>query len=845
MINKQLLYILLLITTVFSLVSASVFASRVEDKPQSIYDILVTEQKFHDFLMQIEEANLVDDFKNIDKGTVFAPVNAAFEGKTTLIAPRKNLTKEQLLYHIIPVSLKSGDLYDGRLLDTQAQLDGVTQKVKVLKSTISRNIEVGADNGQELGHVLEEMEATNGMIQAVDKVLPLPVYLDETLHINQETENFYELAKTARIDRELKNAKGNTIFVAKDDFFGDTLDPIQKKYLLEQKGGRKDLARFLDHQIAPKIFYSHDLKEGKSSIATVEGSEELDIVVKHNKLLPSTITVNGVKVIHQDVLSANGVIHVLESPILPKNKEFLKLSARKVLVGMNATRFIELFDENDLGSYLDDQNDVITILAPSNHALDEPKFMTAADTKSWLKYHIVHGRYTPSDLQDGQLLETESHGDLGKAFQRIDVHIVSQDQDYENDKLFRESITFGKAGVLGDPVTVGDNLIIYPLARSLVLPRPPLSRLPVNLELSTFVAGLYASGAGEEIENAHGITLFAPTNEAFSRLGLLAKFLLQPESKKKLEQVVTYHAVRGVFYENSTSEGEHREVTLSSGAEIRLNKTDHGFFVRGSGAADGNDRNTIAQVIDADILTSNGVIHTIDRVQLPSSLEITNRDLLSAEGTNSLLNLLERTNLTDKVLDSLDKDTPYTILAPSDQAFGRLNLTHLLENPERLLKVARLHILPVALPRIDIGETADNSYYYNIFGKKKESNNDRKEHKDVPMTGIDVPTLHGDTYVVISKGLTGGYTVTVKGTSQEGADVINLGRSSAGGGVIMIDRVLLPKEELHRNGLPWWAITLIVIGSLIGAVILAAAAYIGWRYYQTRREGHISLSNPN
>lgn len=114
------------------------------------------------------------------------------------------------------------------------------------------------------------------------------------------------MTRTAHIDRELKNAKGNTIFVAKDDFFGDTLDPIQKKYLLEQEGGRKDLARFLDHQIAPKIFYSHDLKEGKSSIATVEGSEELDIVVKHNKLLPSTITVNGVKVIHQDVLSANG-----------------------------------------------------------------------------------------------------------------------------------------------------------------------------------------------------------------------------------------------------------------------------------------------------------------------------------------------------------------------------------------------------------------------------------------------------------------------------------------------------------------------------------------------------------
>lgn len=385
-------------------------------------------------------------------------------------------------------------------------------------------------------------------------------------------------------------------------------------------------------------------------------------------------------------------------------------------------------------------------------------------------------------------------------------------------------------------------MVIYPLARSLVLPRKPVSRLPVNLELSTFVAGLYASDVDEEINEAHGITIFAPTNEAFSRLGLLAKFLLQPESKEKLKQVVTYHAVKGVFYENSTSEGEHRVVTLSSNAEIILNKTSQGFFVRGSGAADGNDRNNIAQVVDTDILTSNGVIHTIDRVQLPGSLQITNRDLLSAEGTNSLLNLLERTNLTKRVLDGLDKNTPYTILAPSDKAFGRVNLTHLLENPEKLIKVARLHILPVALPRIDIGETADNSYYYNIFGKKKE-NDDRKEHKDIPFNGIDIPTLHDDAYVVISKGLTGGYTVKVKDTTQEGADVVNLGRSSAGGGVIEIDRVLLPKEVISKHGLAWWAIALIVIGSFIGAVILAAAIYIGWRYYQSRRDGRIHLDN--
>lgn len=386
-------------------------------------------------------------------------------------------------------------------------------------------------------------------------------------------------------------------------------------------------------------------------------------------------------------------------------------------------------------------------------------------------------------------------------------------------------------------------MIIYPISSSLDLPRDALSRLPVNLDLSTFVASLYASAADTLIAKAHAITLFAPTNEAFSRLGLVAKYLLQPESKKKLEQVVTYHAVRGIFYENSTSEGEHRETTLSSGAEITLNKTSNGFFLRGSGAADGDDRGVIAKVIDTDILTANGVIHTIDRVELPGSVEITNRNLLSAEGTNTLLRLLERTNLTERVLDGLDKNKPYTILAPTDRAFGKFNLSNVLEDREKLLAIARLHILPIALPRIDLGNVKDSGYRFNIFGREKNNKEeDRDEQPDVPYIGKDIPTMLDDEYVVISKNALGGYSVKVKGTYIEGADVIDLGHNTGHGGVIEIDRVLVPKEVRDdRHGMAWWKIALIVIGSFMGAALLAVAAFIGYKYYQNRRDGNINL----
>lgn len=141
------------------------------------------------------------------------------------------------------------------------------------------------------------------------------------------------------------------------------------------------------------------------------------------------------------------MIHVLDSPLLPKNQNFLDLTARKALIGMNSGRFVKLFDENDLGAYLDDQNDVTTILAPPDDALDKISFPPSKKLMaSWLKYHIIHGRYDASDLQDRQLLETESHDKLGdEKYQRLDVHV--------NDgyRFSKKSIQFGKSGILDDP----------------------------------------------------------------------------------------------------------------------------------------------------------------------------------------------------------------------------------------------------------------------------------------------------------------------------------------------------------------------------------------------------------
>ncbi|KAI9281162.1 FAS1 domain-containing protein [Sporodiniella umbellata] len=820
MLKKQLSFISFLFWLIYltPLCAGGIFGSYLKEH-DSLFDIISQDERFHRLAKEIERYELVDHFKSIEAGTVFAPVNEAFE---QLDLQRVRASPEQILYHVIPIAIESRKLWDGRLLETQATSENLPQFIKISKSTFTREITIGTglkSNGAKV--VDADIEATNGRLHAIDHLLQFPVDLMNTLALEDDISEFKDWADQAALDNKLDRTKGYTIFATKESVFGDKLSDIEKSYL-DSREGRHDLARILTHQIAPEALYTTDLLDGRTKVTTLEGSEDLDIVVDGH-----TITVNGVKVIKTDLLASNGVIHVLEKPILPK-KSFIELTTRKVLYALHASRFIKLLEKHDLGGYLD-QEGPLTILAPSDDRLDDARIPTD-EIKTWLQYHLIQGYYASEGLYNGQLLKTESNQGLGNdRHQRLRVSLVEQDLNLYRFPFEGDQIQFGQSSVLGKPTTLkGDKVIVYSISSSLNLPRDTLSLLPVNLELSTFVATLYASGADKTLQEAHGITLFSPTNAAFARLGLLTQFLFQPESREKLEQVVRYHAVRGVFYENSTQEGEHQVSSLVSGLTLTLNKTENGLYVRGDGALDGNDRSVIAKVQKQDLLTSSGVIHTIDRVQLPKSLEVSNKDLLSLEGTTQILRLLKRSNLTRHILHGPE---PYTILAPTDRALAKINLSELKTDNDKLLAFAKLHILPVAFPPLNAGEIKDRWW---------TSSRDNQSYP-IGYTGQDFPTLIKDTVLVISKNIAGGYSVKVKGNLLEGVDIVDLGRSSAGGGVLKIDRVLTIEKQETVAGWKWWQIALTVLGSILGLLLLALALYFLWGWYRNRREGYFSL----
>ena len=120
---------------------------------------------------------------------------------------------------------------------------------------------------------------------------------------------------------------------------------------------------------------------------------------------------------------------------------------------------------------------------------------------------------------------------------------------------------------------------------------------------TTLVAAVEAAGLAETLKGEGPFTVFAPTDDAFAALpeGTVEE-LLKPENKDKLTSILTYHVVPGKVMSGDLTNG--MTATTVQGSDVTL-MTEGGVTVDG------------ANVVQADIEASNGVIHVIDAVIMP------------------------------------------------------------------------------------------------------------------------------------------------------------------------------------------------------------------------------------
>jgi uncharacterized surface protein with fasciclin (FAS1) repeats len=127
-----------------------------------------------------------------------------------------------------------------------------------------------------------------------------------------------------------------------------------------------------------------------------------------------------------------------------------------------------------------------------------------------------------------------------------------------------------------------------------------------NGQFSTLLIAARAAGLDDELASPGPITLFAPTDAAFAALpaGKLDD-LMKPENKGQLEALLKHHIVSGKVT-STDLRGTSTETAMNGTLAIDSSNPD------AMKVAD-------AHVVGPDITTSNGVIHTVDKVLLPAT----------------------------------------------------------------------------------------------------------------------------------------------------------------------------------------------------------------------------------
>ena len=255
----------------------------------------------------------------------------------------------------------------------------------------------------------------------------------------------------------------------------------------------------------------------------------------------------------------------------------------------------------------------------------------------------------------------------------------------------------------------------------------------------TLVAAVKAAGLVETLQGKGPFTVFAPTDDAFAKLGKDAiADLLKPENKAKLTAILTYHVVAG---DNPAAKVVTvKELTSVQGSPLAIVADKNGVTVG------------TAKVVKTDVLAQNGVIHVIDSVLLPPD------NLVATAAKAGKFQTLLTAATAAGLAETLSNDGPFTVFAPTNEAFAKLGkdtIADLLkpENKAKLASILKHHV---------------------VAGRVKA---------EAVVKVKEVKTLQGTSLAVkVEQG-----KVSIGGANVVATDVI------AGNGVIhVIDSVLLP-----------------------------------------------------
>ncbi|TVS07671.1 MAG: fasciclin domain-containing protein [Phycisphaerales bacterium] len=293
-------------------VTASMTQQYSRDADERRPDILQTARaagSFGTLLAAIDAAELSEVLRGEGPFTVFAPTDEAFRklpsGTVEALLQPENRDKlvAILTYHVVPARAKAETVVGA---PAHKSVNG--QRITV-ESTNGR-VRVGNDRTRATVTATDIM-ASNGVIHVIDTVI-LP-QTNNIVEVAQEAGSFSTLLAAAEAAGLVKVLVGDgpfTVFAPTDEAFRKLPTGTVESLLLEEN--RDQLASILKyHVVAGRVYSNEALEAGRAE--TVQGGE-IRIRSRYNRVM-----VNDARVVNADIEASNGVIHVIDTVILPGN----------------------------------------------------------------------------------------------------------------------------------------------------------------------------------------------------------------------------------------------------------------------------------------------------------------------------------------------------------------------------------------------------------------------------------------------------------------------------------------------------------------------------------------------
>jgi transforming growth factor-beta-induced protein len=548
--------------------------AEAEEQPMmaDIVDTAVADGRFTTLVAAVEAAGLVETLKSAGPFTVFAPTDDAFAKlpagtvESLLLPENLEQLKQILLYHVIGAKVVAADVPYTKTAETAAGLP-------VRFSVVDGKAYI---NDAEI--ILTDIETANGMIHVIDTVILPPADIVDTAVADGRFTTLAAALGAANLVDTLKGEGPFTVFAPTDEAFAKLPAGTVESLLLPEN--LEQLTQILTYHVVPGFYFASDVIS-RNMLDTVAGLP-FDI-----KVDGGNVYINDAQVIITDIFTANGVIHVIDSVILPPadivdtavaDGRFTTLAAALGAAGLVDTLKGEgpftVFAPTDEAFAKLPAGTVESLLLPEN----------LEQLTQILTYHVVAGEVYAADVV--KLSTANTVAGLPVRIQVKDGNVFINDAQV----------------VLTDIKAA--NGVIHVIDSVILPPADIVDTAVADGRFTTLAAALSAAGLVDTLKGEGPFTVFAPTDEAFAKLPAgTVESLLLPENLEQLTQILTYHVVPGFVFAADVVNLESANTVAELPLSIKVE--------------DGKVYINESQVIITDIFTANGVIHVIDSVLLP------------------------------------------------------------------------------------------------------------------------------------------------------------------------------------------------------------------------------------